>query len=169
MRAARAVASRLGAAQLFVNAHPSETFTEAFFETLAGWRRGPDAPRLVVEIHEQAVVDLGRMRELVARLADIGVPFAYDDFGAGQARLLELAEVPADFVKFDMGLVRGLHEAPAGRLHMVRELVRLVRDLGSVALAEGVESEAEAAACRELGFQLLQGYLTGRPVALDAL
>ena len=49
--------------------------------------------------------------ELAARLKDIDVRFAYDDFGAGQARLNELWEVPAHFVKFDMGLIRGIHEA----------------------------------------------------------
>jgi EAL domain-containing protein (putative c-di-GMP-specific phosphodiesterase class I) len=51
----------------------------------------------------------------------------------------------------------------------VRSLVRLVRDLDAVALAEGVETEAEAAACRDMGFELLQGYLTGRPVPASAL
>jgi EAL domain-containing protein (putative c-di-GMP-specific phosphodiesterase class I) len=107
------------------------------------------------------------MRRLAARLKQIGVPFAYDDFGAGQARLRELAEVPPDFVKFDMGLLHGIDTAPEGRQRMVRELVRLVLDLGSVPLAEGIETEAEAALCREMGFQLVQGYLTGRPVALS--
>jgi len=44
-----------------------------------------------------------------------------------------------------------------------------VLDLGSVPLAEGIETQAEAALCREMGFQLVQGYLTGRPVAIGAV
>jgi EAL domain-containing protein (putative c-di-GMP-specific phosphodiesterase class I) len=36
-------------------------------------------------------------------------------------------------------------------------------------LAEGVETEAEAEVCRQIGFDLLQGYLTGRPAPLDSL
>jgi EAL domain-containing protein (putative c-di-GMP-specific phosphodiesterase class I) len=68
-----------------------------------------------------------------------------------------------------MGLVRGIHEAGEGKQRVVRDLVKLVLDLGSVPLAEGVELEAEAAACREMGFQLVQGYLTGRPVPISAV
>jgi EAL domain-containing protein (putative c-di-GMP-specific phosphodiesterase class I) len=161
------IAPRLKGAKLFVNTHPKETFAEGFFSALKALRAQQGAPQLVVEVHETAVVEVERMRDLAARLAEIGVPFAYDDFGAGQARLNELGDVPAHFVKFDMGLVQGIHEATERKQRVVRDLVRLVLDLGSVPLAEGVELEAEAVVCREMGFQLVQGYLTGRPVALD--
>lgn len=163
------VAPRLKGARLFVNTHPDETFTDELFDWLAQWRAQPDAPHIVIEVHETAVVEIDKMRALAARLATIGVPFAYDDFGAGQSRLRELAEVPPHFVKFDMGLLHGIHQAPEGRQRMVRELVRLVLDLGSVPLAEGIELEEEAAVCREMGFQLIQGYLTGRPLAINAV
>jgi len=164
-----AIAPRLQGAKLFVNTHPKETFANAFFDALKTLRAQQGAPQLVVEVHETAVVDVGQMRELAARLAEIGVPFAYDDFGAGQARIAELGDVPAHFVKFDMGLVRGIHEAGEGKQRVVRDLVRLVLELGSVPLAEGVELEAEAMVCREMGFQLVQGYLTGRPVPVSAV
>jgi EAL domain-containing protein (putative c-di-GMP-specific phosphodiesterase class I) len=164
-----AIAPRLQGAKLFVNTHPKETFADAFFDALKALRAQQGAPQLVVEVHETAVVDVAQMRELAARLAEIDVPFAYDDFGAGQARIAELGDVPAHFVKFDMGLVRGIHEAGEGKQRVVRDLVKLVLDLGSVPLAEGVELEAEAAVCREMGFQLVQGYLTGRPVPISAV
>jgi len=164
-----AIAPRLKGARLFVNTHPSETFADGFFAALKALRAQQGAPQLVVEVHETAVVDVGQMRELAARLSEIGVPFAYDDFGAGQARIAELGDVPAHFVKFDMGLVRGIHEAGEGKQRVVRDLVKLVLDLGSVPLAEGVELEAEARVCREMGFQLVQGYLTGKPVPIDAV
>ena len=122
---------------------------------------------VVVEVHETAVMDVARMKELAARLKDIGVRFAYDDFGAGQARLNELGEVPAHFVKFDMGLIRGIDVASERKQKVVGDLVRLVTDLGSVPLAEGVETEAEAEVCRLMGFKLVQGFLTGRPVPID--
>ncbi len=162
----RALGSRLAGALLFVNAHPKETFEESFLAALTLLRQDPDAPNLVIEVHETAVMEVARMRELAARLADIGVQFAYDDFGAGQARLNELGDVPAHFVKFDMGLIRGIHIASDRKRRVVGDLVRLVLDLGSVALAEGVEFEEEAEVCRDMGFQLIQGYLTGRPVPI---
>ena len=163
----RAVSGRLKGATLFVNTHPKETFDDSFLADLQKLSQDPDAPRLVVEVHETAVMEVDRMRELAARLKDIGVRFAYDDFGAGQARLNELGEVPAHFVKFDMGLIRGIDMASERKQKVVRDLVRLVTELGSVPLAEGVETEAEAEICRLMGFKLVQGYLTGKPVPVD--
>ena len=165
----KALAPKAQGLGVFVNTHPSETFTDEFFDSLHGLLALPGHPQLVVEVHESAVVEVDRMRELAARLNGIGVRFAYDDFGAGQARLNELAEVPAHFVKFDMGIVRNLHVASERKQRMVRDLVRMVLELGSVPLAEGVEQEAEAQVCREMGFQLIQGYLTGKPVMVDTL
>lgn len=163
----RTVAARMKGATLFVNTHPKETFDEGFLAALARLRDDPHAPKLVVEVHETAVMDVARMKDLAARLKDIGVRFAYDDFGAGQARLNELGEVPPHFVKFDMGLIRGIDMASDRKQKVVGELVRLVSELGSVPLAEGVETEAEAEICRLMGFKLVQGYLTGRPVLMD--
>lgn len=165
----KTLASRLAGQTLFVNTHPNETFDPAFLASLPSVVDGLAPIRLVIEVHETAVMEVARMRELAARLKDIGVRFAYDDFGAGQARLNELGEVPAHFVKFDMGLIRGLDAASPGKQKVVADLVRIVRELGSVPLAEGVETEGEATVCREMGFALIQGFLTGRPVALDEL
>jgi EAL domain-containing protein (putative c-di-GMP-specific phosphodiesterase class I) len=165
----RTVAQLAPGSTLFVNTHPEETFDPAFIAALSRLpHEGLDVD-LVIEVHETAVMEVERMRELAAKLADLKVRFAYDDFGAGQARLNELAEVPAHFVKFDFGLVHGLNEASAAKQKLVADLVRMVKELGSMALAEGVETEAEAEVCRQIGFDLLQGYLTGRPAPLESL
>jgi EAL domain-containing protein (putative c-di-GMP-specific phosphodiesterase class I) len=164
-----AIAPRLQGTKLFVNTHPRETFADSFLAGLKALRSQPGAPDLVVEVHETAVMEVERMKELAAQLGEIGVSFAYDDFGAGQARLNELGDVPPHFVKFDMGLLQGIHEASERKQKMVRDLVKLVLDLGSVPLAEGIELEAEAALCRDMGFQLVQGYLTGKPVPVGSV
>jgi len=165
----KALTPRLQGGTLFVNTHPKETFEESFFTALQRLSVMPGAPSLVVEVHETAVMEVDLMRALAARLTGIGVQFAYDDFGAGQARLVEIGDVPAHFVKFDMGLIRNIHTAGPGKQRVVRDLVRLVLQLGSVPLAEGVELEEEAVVCREMGFELIQGYLTGRPVPVQSL
>ena len=164
-----AVASKLRGATLFVNAHPTETALPEFVPGIARLVREHPGIELVIEIHETAVVETARMRELADRLADIGVRFAYDDFGAGQARLNELSEAPPHFVKFDMALVHGLANAGARKQRLIGDLVRLVIDLGSIALAEGIEEEADAELCRQMGFRLMQGYLFGRPVPAASL
>ena len=72
--------------------------------------------------------------------------------------------MPPDVVKFDISLIRAIDKASSNKQQVVSKLVRLVKDLGSVPLAEGVETEEEAAVCLSMGFELCQGYLTGRPV-----
>jgi EAL domain-containing protein (putative c-di-GMP-specific phosphodiesterase class I) len=101
-------------------------------------------------------------------LKDLGMRLAYDDFGAGQSRLMELADVPPDVLKFDMRMIHGLSHASDERQNMVRSLVKIVRSLAVVPLAEGIETGDEAAICRDLGFELAQGYFFGRPTAAPA-
>ena len=91
------------------------------------------------------------------------IRITYDDFGTGPARINELAEIPPDFVKFDMTLIRGIQDATSSKQQVVSRLVSLVNEIGSIALAEGVETEGEARVCKEMGFALCQGYLTGKP------
>ncbi len=166
----RAVAGRLGGAKLFVNTDGDETEHEAFFDSLQQLRALPGAPELVIEIHESAR-SLDKLRPLAQRLGAMGIPFAIDDFGhdEGVDHLSILGEVPPQYVKFDMGLVHGIDRAAESKRRLLRSLVKLVRDLDAVALAEGVETEAEAAVCRDMGFELLQGYLTGRPMPPSTL
>lgn len=164
-----AIAPRLKGFPLFANTHPKETFSQEFFDSLINLRKQMPELDLVIEIHETAVTDAARLREMIARFRDINVRFAYDDFGAGQARLNELGDAPADFVKFDMGLVHDIHLASERKRRVVSDLVKLVLDLGSVPLAEGIEMQAEAEICREMGFQLIQGFLTGKPIPADQL
>ncbi len=163
------IAPRLKGYPLFANTHPKETFSDEFFASVSELRHAMPELDLVIEIHETAVTEVTRLRELVARFKDIGVRFAYDDFGAGQARLNELGDAPAHFVKFDMGLVHDIHLASPRKQRVVSDLVKLVLDLGSVPLAEGIEMQAEADICREMGFQLIQGFLTGKPIPADQL
>jgi EAL domain-containing protein (putative c-di-GMP-specific phosphodiesterase class I) len=163
----RATAELLQDKLLFVNTHPKEAFEGGLLEELAQLRRDGIHTQIVVELHETAVIDIKRMRELAAKLKHLDIRFAYDDFGAGQARLNELGEVPAHYVKFDMGLVRGIDLASDGKRKMLSDLVHIVQNLGSIALAEGVETEGEAEVCCGMGFELIQGYLTGKPMGIE--
>jgi EAL domain-containing protein (putative c-di-GMP-specific phosphodiesterase class I) len=160
------VARRMGlCAELFVNTHPAELLRPGLVDSLR-WLRDeyPDAG-IVIEIHESAVTSSQSLANLRAQLKDLDMRLAYDDFGAGQSRLMELADVPPDVLKFDMRLIHGLSSASDDRQNMIRSLVQIVRDLAVVPLAEGIETGDEAVVCRELGFELAQGYFFGRPAA----
>ena len=149
---------------LFVNTHPKELDDcDALADSLIQVREMATNVDLVLEIHEAAVAEPALMQRLQSRLRELDIRLAYDDFGSGQARLAELIEARPDVVKFDISLIRDLDKADEHRRRMMQTLVRMVRDLEIQALAEGVETDEEAQACRDLGFELGQGFFWGRP------
>lgn len=148
---------------LFVNTHPLEIRREGLVDSMATARQLSSEVPIILEVHEAAVTDPSEMRELRAQLKELNIGIAYDDFGAGQTRLTELVEAPPDYLKFDISLIRGIDSAPPERQKMLASLVNMVKDLGVNPLAEGVESAAEADACRDLGFLTAQGFHFGRP------
>ncbi len=160
---AKKAAKQIDPVCLFMNSHPVEIFSESFFESIAEIQSLAPHMKLVMEVHETAVNEGNKMRSTIRRLRAMDVRIAYDDFGAGQSRLEELADMPADFVKFASSLIRNLDRAPDNKLLMVERLVGIVLSIGSTPLAEGIETAAEAAVCRQMGFKLYQGNLTGKP------
>jgi EAL domain-containing protein (putative c-di-GMP-specific phosphodiesterase class I) len=156
--------------ELFINIHPAElaqpSLATSLGEALAALRRVTKSARLTVELSEKAVTNLAVMARFRAELLEMGVSLAYDDFGAGQTRLLELVEVPPQFLKFDHALIRDIHQRPRKLFQVVKALVHMAEDLGIACIAEGVECAAEAEACAHAGFPYAQGYYLGRPSQL---
>jgi EAL domain-containing protein (putative c-di-GMP-specific phosphodiesterase class I) len=153
---------------LFLNTHPAELVTCGLLKSLRHIRDiYPEQP-ITLEVHEAAATDATMMKKLREELNALRMQLAYDDFGAGQSRLVELMAVSPDVVKFDMTLIRDINSAPPRQQQMLANLVRMVREMGIKALAEGVETEAEHVVCRDLGFELGQGYYYGRPASAGA-
>lgn len=153
---------------VFVNMHPAELAHPGLVESLGDLPRGAPQVEFTVEIHEAAIVNVSGVVALKASLREQGIRLAYDDFGSGQARLLELGEAPPDLLKFDIRFIRGVNAAPASKRRLLKSLVGIVRDLGAEPLAEGVETAEEAEACEEIGFTRAQGYFFGRPAPVEA-
>jgi EAL domain-containing protein (putative c-di-GMP-specific phosphodiesterase class I) len=152
---------------LFLNTHPTELADlKRLILSLREIRRGRPQQPITLEVHEAAAVDLATMKMLRLVLTDLEMKLAYDDFGAGQARLNELVEARPDFLKFDRKLISGLDTANSNRQQLVQSLVSMSRQLGITTLAEGVETAEEAQACRLIGFELMQGYFFGKPAEL---
>lgn len=149
--------------KLFLNTHPSELSSATLISSLAKLREEDPNRELILEIHEAAVCDLVSMAELRKQLEDLEIKLAYDDFGQGEARIVYLAEVPPDFLKFDISLVTDIDKAASKRQQMLGALVQMVKDLGITTLAEGIETHAEATVCEQLGIEFGQGYFFGHP------
>jgi EAL domain-containing protein (putative c-di-GMP-specific phosphodiesterase class I) len=109
--------------EIYTNVHPAELDEDALERNLAAFRERAPLQPITAEVHESTVTDPQAMRRLRACLADLNIGLAYDDFGAGQARLLELAECPPDCLKFDMSLIRDIDIAPASRQRLIESLV----------------------------------------------
>lgn len=168
-RALELVGNRAGLPPLFFNTHPAELERPELLESLAEQLRTMPKVHLILEVHEGALADLNSMKGLRGRLSELGVGLAYDDFGSGQARLIELAEVPPDFLKFDMRLVRNIDKASPSRLRVVTKLNEAARELKAKTVAEGIETQAEADTCIGVGFTHAQGHLFGYPVPLSQI
>jgi diguanylate cyclase (GGDEF)-like protein len=125
--------------------------------------------RLVIEITEStAISDARRARAAIEALRGMGVGLALDDFGAGHASLTQLEQFPFDIVKLDRAMVAALGRNTRAEA-VLRAAVQLGKALGATTLAEGIETEAEAALLRAEGCELLQGFLFGRPAPIDTL
>ncbi|MEL6107027.1 MAG: EAL domain-containing protein [Planctomycetota bacterium] len=156
-----------GRPNLFVNTHPKELDNaKKLIDSLVQVRQIAGNTDLVLEIHEASVTNRNVMRELSAAVKDLDIELAFDDFGSGQARLAELIGSRPDYVKFDISLIHSIDHADVERRRMLETLVKMVRDLNIKALAEGIETRNEADVCREIGFDLAQGYFYGRPTPL---
>lgn len=151
---------------MFFNVHADELKdANQFISEMAQARDLYPHMSLVAEVPESAEMSTAKLQDVRSALRDLGYGIAYDDFGVGQARLVQLTDCPPDYLKFDRALIGGIDQASASRQKMVSALVDLAHDLGCTAVAEGVETLAEAQTAREMGFQCAQGYLFGRPMA----
>jgi len=153
--------------RIFMNTHPSEIKDIDFLlSTMRKLREKFESLPMVLEIHEDAITNIEMMKKFSRELTAMNIELAYDDFGAGQARLMEMIEVPVKYIKFDISLIRGLHNAPESKQKMVAALAAMTKSMGIQTLAEGVEELEELQLCKQMNFDLIQGYYFGKPSLL---
>jgi len=124
---------------------------------------GLPAAAFCLEISERHNLNHGGdAARLPDELARDGFRLAIDDFGRGFSGLELLYTCPSDFVKIDRFFIAGIERDRQKRV-LAETMVKLAHLLGRFVVAEGVETAAEYAACREIGCDLVQGYLVQRP------
>jgi EAL domain-containing protein (putative c-di-GMP-specific phosphodiesterase class I) len=166
---ARAAASPNGpsGACLFVNVHALElTDADLYAPTAPLSAR---ASGVVLEVTERSSFErVQDLRAKIKTLRELGYRIAVDDLGAGYAGLTSFAALEPDVVKLDMALIRDVDREPI-KQRLVGSMARLCRDLGILVVAEGVETAAEKDVLLDLGCDLMQGYLFGRPAPQPAV
>jgi EAL domain-containing protein (putative c-di-GMP-specific phosphodiesterase class I) len=123
--------------------------------------------RVIVEVTEHAIVkDYEPLKHVLGDLRE-SARIAIDDAGAGYSGLRHILDLRPDIIKLDMSLTRDVDHDPA-RSAMTSALVRFARDIGSMVVAEGVESDAEYQALRKLKVDAAQGHFIHRPMSVSA-
>jgi EAL domain-containing protein (putative c-di-GMP-specific phosphodiesterase class I) len=158
---ARAVASRNHGMALFVNLHPEDLEDVDLIARDAPLTEL--APRVILEITERAsLTSSPELSARLARLRTLGFRIAVDDIGAGYSGLTSFTELMPEIVKIDMSLIRNVHQS-AVKQQTIRALCNLCHEVGCLVVGEGVETKDENDCIVDLGCDLVQGYLLGRP------
>ncbi|MEZ6115731.1 MAG: EAL domain-containing protein [Pirellulaceae bacterium] len=143
--------------------HPR--FTEQLLAILE--RTGAKAEWFELEITEHAMMDdVTHATTVIERLASLGFRIAIDDFGTGYSSLSYLKTFRIHTLKIDLSFIRDLTNDPHSEA-IVRSIVSLGTGLGLSVVAEGVETAAQADVLRDVGCDVLQGYLIGRPMTAE--
>jgi diguanylate cyclase (GGDEF)-like protein/PAS domain S-box-containing protein len=149
---------------LSVNISPQQIrdpwFAQKLVQALA--QSGFPPARLEIEITESAMIsNTESVRATMLSLKNLGVRIALDDFGTGYSSLLLLRDLPLDKLKIDRSFVTGLAAGCGPETKIIDAILGMAQALGLVVTAEGVETEAAAAALRQRGCQSGQGFLFG--------
>ena len=154
-----------------VNLSPAEFLSGSLITTVrrALQRHALPAYRLEVEITEGTLMAdselvLGQLR----LLRDMGVGVALDDFGTGYSSLGYLCRFPFSKLKIDRSFAAALDHSASAK-NVLRAIVKLGHGLGMTVTAEGIETQRQLSLLRDIGCDLAQGYLLGRPAPLSEL
>jgi len=155
--------------RLFVNLSPEQLLSRVAVERLYHLliATGLPATDVVVEVTEEAMsTRFGEMLDVLNEIRSHGLRVALDDFGSGYSSLGRLRHLPIDVIKVDQSLVRGLENDRRAR-QLLAAVSTMVTELEVDCIVEGIETAAEAAIVKDLGFRYVQGYHFARPQPAD--
>ncbi|MEO0254543.1 MAG: EAL domain-containing protein [candidate division WOR-3 bacterium] len=145
--------------------HKKNIYVEELFENIKELEINPE--RLVIELTERfAITDFNVLRENINFLKEKGIELSIDDVGVGYSSLQTLAELNPDYLKYDMVLVRNIHE------DMVKQnLLEMVLNFGekikAKVIAEGIEKEEELETLKKIGVKYGQGFYLSLPFEVE--
>ncbi|RXT15272.1 EAL domain-containing protein [Ammoniphilus sp. CFH 90114] len=125
---------------------------------------GVKPTNLVFEVVEsEKVDDIEHLKSILTYYKKQGFQYALDDVGEGFSTIELLRELSPGYMKLDMKYVHGVASDSMKQL-MAKRLLKAAQEIGSVPLAEGIETREDFLWLRDVGFELFQGYLFGKPL-----
>jgi EAL domain-containing protein (putative c-di-GMP-specific phosphodiesterase class I) len=129
---------------------------------------GLPADLLAIEMTERMMVEEDAITSAnIRRLTEMGVRIALDDFGTGYSSLSYLTRYQIQCIKIDRSFIGNIEFDLQARA-LVQAIIGIGKSLDVRMVAEGVETQGQAAVLESLGCDYLQGYLIGRPVSAEA-
>jgi len=161
----------LGLLTLHVNVSAKQLAVADFAETVLDVLEhcGLPSQALAIEVTESALIeDAATAETLFVRLKQAGVSISLDDFGTGYSSLAYVKRFDVDHLKIDRSFVAGL-PSDTSDCTLVEAILAIGDRLGTVIIAEGVETEAQLDWLAARGCLLMQGYYFGAPVSAEVL
>lgn len=109
------------------------------------------------------------MSQVVNGLRDSGIGTSIDDFGTGFSSLNMIKQVDLNVIKIDKSFIPLEQEYPGKKKDMIMfcNIVGLVKQLGKKTIAEGVETEEQLEYLKEVGCDIVQGYVFDKPLSKE--
>ena len=171
MELKRLIESGYSDINIAVNVSSVQLSNPAFFEgvEIALEKTGVPAERLELEITESvSAISVKDLIAILSRLRSRGISIAIDDFGTGYSSLSSIDQWPIDIIKIDRSFINKLG-GEADKARIVDLIIPLSKNLSLKTIAEGVETPEQQKTLNSMGCDLVQGFLTGRPMEADTL
>jgi EAL domain-containing protein (putative c-di-GMP-specific phosphodiesterase class I) len=118
---------------------------------------------IVMEVTErEAIEHYDLFKEAVQYYTDLGFSIAVDDTGAGYSSLETIVELKPQYIKIDISIIRGIDKNIL-KQELIKAIVGLSKQMNSIAIAEGIETEGELNTLKEIGINMGQGFLFAKP------
>jgi len=119
-------------------------------------------------LETSALEDVAGVSAIIEECKTFGMTFALDDFGTGYSSMSYLSKFDVDVLKIDQSFIRDMLE-DKGDHAIVLGIIALAKAFEMGIVAEGIETEAQYQALRQIGCEVGQGYGIARPMTADAL
>ncbi len=156
--------------RIAVNVSADQLRNPSFVTTIASAlaNTGVSPERLELEVTEAMFMHEGLgATQVLDRAAELGVHLSLDDFGTGFSSLGYLGRTRFSSLKIDRSIVRDATNGGREAVAIVRAGIAMATSLGMATTAEGIETEAEYRALRQLGCSKAQGFYFGRPMTAE--
>ena len=130
---------------------------------------GLAANQLEIEITESIMLDAeDKALSSIRQLKNLGIRISIDDFGTGYSSLSYLNKIPADVLKIDKSFIDKMDSSSASKQY-VATIISIGHLMNFEVVSEGVEHQEQLESLREIGCDLIQGFIWGKPMLPDAV